>query len=116
VVYLEIDNSLCVLDQQDCFTTASQAAAFLGAAARNHRLNLGFNVYEAFSDAFQDGDDSITSGKDDGAASRDAVVAVLLALVAVAVVVLLGVMFRSRKRIRSAVTWFPDGFFKDTHP
>uniref|UniRef100_A0A8C1RD89 Neurogenic locus notch homolog protein 1 n=1 Tax=Cyprinus carpio TaxID=7962 RepID=A0A8C1RD89_CYPCA len=92
IVYLEIDNRQCYQQSDECFQSATDVAAFLGALASSGNLNVPYII------------EAVTSECHIYAKIR-----VLLLCRAVGVVV-------SRKRKREhGQLWFPDGF-KVTEP
>uniref|UniRef100_A0A8C3TFR0 Neurogenic locus notch homolog protein 1 n=1 Tax=Chelydra serpentina TaxID=8475 RepID=A0A8C3TFR0_CHESE len=101
IVYLEIDNRQCIQSSSQCFQSATDVAAFLGALASLGNLNIPYKI-EAVKSKLE----VIETFQPTSLYPMYVVVAalVLLAFIGVGVVV-------SRKRRREhGQLWFPEGF------
>uniref|UniRef100_A0A673LLV5 Neurogenic locus notch homolog protein 1 n=1 Tax=Sinocyclocheilus rhinocerous TaxID=307959 RepID=A0A673LLV5_9TELE len=98
VVYLEIDNRQCYQQTSECFQSANDVAAFLGALASSGNLNMPYVI------------EAVTS-KIDGPSSIELYpVYVVLAGLALLAFVAVGMVASRKRRREHGQLWFPEGF------
>uniref|UniRef100_A0A9J8A3C5 Neurogenic locus notch homolog protein 1 n=1 Tax=Cyprinus carpio carpio TaxID=630221 RepID=A0A9J8A3C5_CYPCA len=95
IVYLEIDNRQCYQQSDECFQSATDVAAFLGALASSGNLNVPYIIEAVTREMYP-------------------MFLVLLALAVLALAAVGVVVSRKRKREHGQL-WFPEGF-KVTEP
>uniref|UniRef100_A0AAR2JRL6 Neurogenic locus notch homolog protein 1 n=1 Tax=Pygocentrus nattereri TaxID=42514 RepID=A0AAR2JRL6_PYGNA len=98
IVYLEIDNRQCFQQSDECFQSATDVAAFLGALASSGNLNVPYII------------EAVTSENE--APTRGEMYPMFLALLVLAVMVLVavGVMLSRKRKREHGQLWFPEGF------
>uniref|UniRef100_A0AAZ3QJZ2 Neurogenic locus notch homolog protein 1 n=1 Tax=Oncorhynchus tshawytscha TaxID=74940 RepID=A0AAZ3QJZ2_ONCTS len=98
IVYLEIDNRQCFQQSTECFQSATDVAAFLGALASSGNLNIPY-IIEAVHSEFL-------------SSSMLTLYPIYAVLAGLALLAFVGVgMVASRKRRREhGQLWFPEGF------
>uniref|UniRef100_A0A8C1PHJ8 Neurogenic locus notch homolog protein 1 n=1 Tax=Cyprinus carpio TaxID=7962 RepID=A0A8C1PHJ8_CYPCA len=103
IVYLEIDNRQCYQQSDECFQSATDVAAFLGALASSGNLNVPYII------------EAVTS--EDAPSETGEMYPVFLVLLALAVLALaaVGVVVSRKRKREHGQLWFPDGF-KVTEP
>uniref|UniRef100_A0A8V5H3B8 Neurogenic locus notch homolog protein 1 n=1 Tax=Melopsittacus undulatus TaxID=13146 RepID=A0A8V5H3B8_MELUD len=100
IVYLEIDNRQCIQSSSQCFQSATDVAAFLGALASLGNLNIPYKIEAVKSETAEPTKNSQLYP---------------MYVVAVAVLVLLafigvGVLVSRKRRREHGQLWFPEGF------
>uniref|UniRef100_A0A3P8X825 Neurogenic locus notch homolog protein 1 n=1 Tax=Esox lucius TaxID=8010 RepID=A0A3P8X825_ESOLU len=100
IVYLEIDNRQCFQQSTECFQSATDVAAFLGALASSGNLNVPYVIEAVHSESCVDPQ------------SPPPLYPIYVVLAGLALLALVGVgMVASRKRRREhGQLWFPEGF------
>uniref|UniRef100_A0A671QBF0 Neurogenic locus notch homolog protein 1 n=1 Tax=Sinocyclocheilus anshuiensis TaxID=1608454 RepID=A0A671QBF0_9TELE len=103
IVYLEIDNRQCYQQSDECFQSATDVAAFLGALASSGNLNVPYII------------EAVTS--EDAPSKTGEMYPVFLVLLALAVLALatVGVVVSRKRKREHGQLWFPEGF-KVTEP
>uniref|UniRef100_A0A6Q2X112 Neurogenic locus notch homolog protein 1 n=1 Tax=Esox lucius TaxID=8010 RepID=A0A6Q2X112_ESOLU len=98
IVYLEIDNRQCFQQSTECFQSATDVAAFLGALASSGNLNVPYVIEAVHSEVDPQ--------------SPPPLYPIYVVLAGLALLALVGVgMVASRKRRREhGQLWFPEGF------
>lgn len=97
VVYLEIDNRQCYQQTSECFQSANDVAAFLGALASRGNLNVPYYI------------ETVTSRIEEPPVELYPVYVVLAGLALLAFVAVGMVASRKRRREHGQL-WFPEGF------
>uniref|UniRef100_A0A4W4H7B4 Neurogenic locus notch homolog protein 1 n=1 Tax=Electrophorus electricus TaxID=8005 RepID=A0A4W4H7B4_ELEEL len=97
VVYLEIDNRQCYQQSAECFQSATDVAAFLGALASSGNLNMPYVI------------EAVTSDDTQTTSELYPLYVVLAGLVLLAFVAVGMVASRKRRREHGQL-WFPEGF------
>uniref|UniRef100_A0A673LH75 Neurogenic locus notch homolog protein 1 n=1 Tax=Sinocyclocheilus rhinocerous TaxID=307959 RepID=A0A673LH75_9TELE len=98
VVYLEIDNRQCYQQTSECFQSANDVAAFLGALASSGNLNMPYVI------------EAVTSECLARALSCLYPVYVVLAGLALLAFVAVGMVASRKRRREHGQLWFPEGF------
>lgn len=102
-VYLEIDNRKCIsITDNECFSTASDAAQYLAATAVKHNFPLNYPIYEV--KGLSTPDPSPTDPTD-----KTFVLVGILGVIFFGT--FLGVLVNTQRKRSHGVTWFPEGFF-----
>ncbi|KTF83165.1 hypothetical protein cypCar_00027824 [Cyprinus carpio] len=103
IVYLEIDNRQCYQQSDECFQSATDVAAFLGALASSGNLNVPYII------------EAVTS--EDPPTKTGEMYPMFLVLLALAVLALaaVGVVVSRKRKREHGQLWFPEGF-KVTEP
>ncbi|KAA0719726.1 Neurogenic locus notch -like protein 1 [Triplophysa tibetana] len=103
IVYLEIDNRQCYQQSDECFQSATDVAAFLGALATSGNLDVPYVI------------EAVTS--EDGPPKTGEMYPMFLVLLALAVLALVavGVVVNRKRKREHGQLWFPEGF-KVTEP
>uniref|UniRef100_A0A6Q2WYI0 Neurogenic locus notch homolog protein 1 n=1 Tax=Esox lucius TaxID=8010 RepID=A0A6Q2WYI0_ESOLU len=97
VVYLEIDNRQCYQQSTDCFQSATDVAAFLGALASSGNLNVPYI-------------EAVTSVRPNPDSTVFYPMYVVFLGLAVLGFICLGVMVSRKRRREHGQLWFPEGF------
>ncbi|KAJ0012984.1 hypothetical protein NQD34_017318 [Periophthalmus magnuspinnatus] len=97
VVYLEIDNRQCYQQSSECFQSATDVAAFLGALASSGNLNVPYI-------------EAVTSVKPSAPNSELYPMYVVFLGLAALGFVCLGVLVSRKRRREHGQLWFPEGF------
>uniref|UniRef100_A0A8C7H073 Neurogenic locus notch homolog protein 1 n=1 Tax=Oncorhynchus kisutch TaxID=8019 RepID=A0A8C7H073_ONCKI len=97
VVYLEIDNRQCYQQSTECFQSATDVAAFLGALASSGNLNVPYI-------------EAVTSVQPTPASSELYPMYVVFLGLAVLGFICLGVLVSRKRRREHGQLWFPEGF------
>ncbi|XP_024236984.1 neurogenic locus notch homolog protein 1 isoform X1 [Oncorhynchus tshawytscha] len=97
VVYLEIDNRQCYQQSTECFQSATDVAAFLGALASSGNLNVPYI-------------EAVTSVQPSPASSELYPMYVVFLGLAVLGFICLGVLVSRKRRREHGQLWFPEGF------
>uniref|UniRef100_A0A8C1PET1 Neurogenic locus notch homolog protein 1 n=1 Tax=Cyprinus carpio TaxID=7962 RepID=A0A8C1PET1_CYPCA len=103
IVYLEIDNRQCYQQSDECFQSATDVAAFLGALASSGNLNVPYII------------EAVTSECHIYAKIRMYPVFLVLLALAVLALAAVGVVVSRKRKREHGQLWFPDGF-KVTEP
>uniref|UniRef100_A0A9J7ZWX9 Neurogenic locus notch homolog protein 1 n=1 Tax=Cyprinus carpio carpio TaxID=630221 RepID=A0A9J7ZWX9_CYPCA len=105
IVYLEIDNRQCYQQSDECFQSATDVAAFLGALASSGNLNVPYII------------EAVTSECEDPPTKTGEMYPMFLVLLALAVLALaaVGVVVSRKRKREHGQLWFPEGF-KVTEP
>uniref|UniRef100_A0A8C9W046 Neurogenic locus notch homolog protein 1 n=1 Tax=Scleropages formosus TaxID=113540 RepID=A0A8C9W046_SCLFO len=98
VVYLEIDNRQCIQQSNDCFQSATDVAAFLGALASSGNLKVPYII------------EAVTSKNDAQPPLELYPVYVVLAGLAMLAFIAAGVVVSRKRRREHGQLWFPEGF------
>nr|XP_023663695.1 neurogenic locus notch homolog protein 1-like [Paramormyrops kingsleyae] len=98
VVYLEIDNRQCIQQSKDCFESATDVAAFLGALASSGNLNVPYYI------------EAVSSENDSQPPSELYPIYLALAALALLAVAAAGVVASRKRRREHGQLWFPEGF------
>uniref|UniRef100_A0A673LM42 Neurogenic locus notch homolog protein 1 n=1 Tax=Sinocyclocheilus rhinocerous TaxID=307959 RepID=A0A673LM42_9TELE len=94
VVYLEIDNRQCYQQTSECFQSANDVAAFLGALASSGNLNMPYVIEAVTSECL----------------ARALSFYVVLAGLALLAFVAVGMVASRKRRREHGQLWFPEGF------
>uniref|UniRef100_A0A672V0E1 Neurogenic locus notch homolog protein 1 n=1 Tax=Strigops habroptila TaxID=2489341 RepID=A0A672V0E1_STRHB len=100
IVYLEIDNRQCIQSSSQCFQSATDVAAFLGALASLGNLNIPYKIEAVKSETAEPTKNSQLYPM------YVVVVAVLVLLAFIGV----GVLVSRKRRREHGQLWFPEGF------
>uniref|UniRef100_A0A8B9EVT9 Neurogenic locus notch homolog protein 1 n=1 Tax=Anser cygnoides TaxID=8845 RepID=A0A8B9EVT9_ANSCY len=99
IVYLEIDNRQCIQSSSQCFQSATDVAAFLGALASLGNLNIPYKIEAVKSETAE-------PTRNSQLYPMYVVVAVLVLLAFIGV----GVLVSRKRRREHGQLWFPEGF------
>uniref|UniRef100_A0A663MZA9 Neurogenic locus notch homolog protein 1 n=1 Tax=Athene cunicularia TaxID=194338 RepID=A0A663MZA9_ATHCN len=99
IVYLEIDNRQCIQSSSQCFQSATDVAAFLGALASLGNLNIPYKIEAVKSETAE-------PTKNSQLYPMYVVGAVLVLLAFIGV----GVLVSRKRRREHGQLWFPEGF------
>ncbi|NWH78743.1 NOTC1 protein, partial [Piaya cayana] len=99
IVYLEIDNRQCIQSSSQCFQSATDVAAFLGALASLGNLNIPYKIEAVKSETAE-------PAKNSQLYPMYVVVALLILLAFIGV----GVLVSRKRRREHGQLWFPEGF------
>uniref|UniRef100_A0A8B9P8I4 Neurogenic locus notch homolog protein 1 n=1 Tax=Apteryx owenii TaxID=8824 RepID=A0A8B9P8I4_APTOW len=100
IVYLEIDNRQCIQSSSQCFQSATDVAAFLGALASLGNLNIPYKIEAVKSETAE-------PPRNSQLYPMYVVVAAVLVLLAFIGV---GVLVSRKRRREHGQLWFPEGF------
>uniref|UniRef100_A0A674DK64 Neurogenic locus notch homolog protein 1 n=1 Tax=Salmo trutta TaxID=8032 RepID=A0A674DK64_SALTR len=98
IVYLEIDNRQCVQQSTECFQSATDVAAFLGALASSGNLNVPYII------------EAVHSEVDPPPPSELYPIYAVLAGLALLAFVGVGMVASRKRRREHGQLWFPEGF------
>ncbi|CAB1319564.1 unnamed protein product [Coregonus sp. 'balchen'] len=98
IVYLEIDNRQCFQQSTECFQSATDVAAFLGALASSGNLNIPYII------------EAVHSEVDPQPPSELYPIYVVLAGLALLAFVGVGMVASRKRRREHGQLWFPEGF------
>uniref|UniRef100_A0AAY4DVP4 Neurogenic locus notch homolog protein 1 n=1 Tax=Denticeps clupeoides TaxID=299321 RepID=A0AAY4DVP4_9TELE len=98
VVHLEIDNRQCYQQTSECFQSATDVAAFLGALASSGHLNVPYSI------------EAVTSEIDVPRKTEPYLVYVVLAGLALLAFIVVGMVASRKRRREHGQLWFPEGF------
>ncbi|XP_009320420.1 PREDICTED: LOW QUALITY PROTEIN: neurogenic locus notch homolog protein 1 [Pygoscelis adeliae] len=99
IVYLEIDNRQCIQSSSQCFQSATDVAAFLGALASLGNLNIPYKIEAVKSETAE-------PTKNSQLYPMYVVVAAVVVLAFIGV----GVLVSRKRRREHGQLWFPEGF------
>uniref|UniRef100_A0A5F8GHP9 Neurogenic locus notch homolog protein 1 n=1 Tax=Monodelphis domestica TaxID=13616 RepID=A0A5F8GHP9_MONDO len=99
IVYLEIDNRQCIQSSSQCFQSATDVAAFLGALASMGNLNIPYKIEAVQSE-------TVDSPEPSQLYPMYVVVAALVLLAFIG----FGVLVSRKRRREHGQLWFPEGF------
>ncbi|KAG8235482.1 hypothetical protein J437_LFUL018752 [Ladona fulva] len=110
MVYLEIDNRRCIVEENaSCFTSAKEAADYLAATAATHTLSTTFPIVQVRGE-FGPGDDIPEGGGDIRTNTKYVVIGFVVVIV---LGLLAGVLAKAQRKRAHGVTWFPEGFLRN---
>uniref|UniRef100_A0A8C7XTQ6 Neurogenic locus notch homolog protein 1 n=1 Tax=Oryzias sinensis TaxID=183150 RepID=A0A8C7XTQ6_9TELE len=97
IVYLEIDNRQCYQQSSECFQSATDVAAFLGALASSGHLKVPYI-------------EAVTSVRPPGSTSELYPMYIIFLGLAALGFICLGVLVSRKRRREHGQLWFPEGF------
>ncbi|CAB4069338.1 NOTCH1 [Lepeophtheirus salmonis] len=110
IVYLEIDNVKCVLEERDnCIGDATGYANHFSAVFSDNKLREPWGIAQVGASGSGRG-----SGLGSGSGNSNVTYSVI-GIMIVLIVLAIGIVTQKNKKRKGGITWFPDGFFTNNN-